>query len=76
MLTQDDIVVMAREGDMIDYLVWMHYRRLDVLPQVLQANRHLARLSADDMLRLPDGTPVRMPALVDEPQLRLVRLWS
>ncbi|TCS99104.1 phage tail protein X [Tepidimonas ignava] len=76
MLTQDDIVVMAREGDMIDYLVWMHYRRLDVLPQVLRANRHLARLSADDMLRLPDGTPVRMPALVDEPQLRLVRLWS
>ena len=53
-----------------------HYGRLDVLPLVLNANRALARLSSRDMLRLPDGTPVRMPALVDEPQLRLVRLWS
>lgn len=76
MLTQEDAIVVAREGDMIDYLVWRHYGRLDVLPLVLQHNRALARLSARDMLRLPQGTPVRMPALVDEPQLRLVRLWS
>lgn len=76
MLTQEDAIVVAREGDMIDDLVWRHYGRLDVLPLVLNANRALARLSARDMLRLPDGTPVRMPALVDEPQLRLVRLWS
>ncbi|AFU62906.1 MULTISPECIES: tail protein X [Pseudomonadota] len=76
MLTQDDIVVMAREGDMIDYLVWRHYGRLDVLPLVLQHNRALARLSARDMLRLPQGTPVRMPVLADAPQLPVVRLWS
>ena len=76
MLTQDDIVVMAREGDMIDYLVWRHYGRLDVLPLVLQHNRALARLSARDMLRLPQGTPVRRPVLADAPQLPVVRLWS
>jgi phage tail protein X len=67
---------MAREGDMIDYLVWRHYGRLDVLPLVLQHNRALARLSARDMLRLPQGTPVRMPVLADAPQLPVVRLWS
>ena len=72
----DPLVVTAREGEMLDALVWRHYGRLDVLPLVLEANRQLARLPAAQMLRLPGGTPVLMPALTDQPVLPLVRIWS
>lgn len=37
-------VLTAREGEMLDALVWRHYGRIDVLPLVLEANRQLARL--------------------------------
>jgi|GEM_PF-720833 len=66
----------AREGEMLDALVWRHYGRLDVLPLVLEANRQLARLPVTQMLRLPAGTAVLMPALNDQPVLPLVRIWS
>jgi len=68
--------LIAREGEMLDALVWRHYGRLDVLPLVLEANRQLARLPVAQMLRLPAGTAVRMPALNDTPVLPLVRIWS
>jgi phage tail protein X len=64
----DAQVLTAREGEMLDALVWRHYGRIDVLPLVLEANRQLARL--------PGGTPVLMPALNDQPVLPLVRIWS
>ena len=66
----------AREGEMLDALVWRHYGRIDVLPLVIEANRPLARLPVAQMLRLPGGTPVLMPALTDQPVLPLVRIWS
>ena len=66
----------AREGEMLDALVWRHYGRVDVLPLVLEANRQLARLPVAQMLCLPAGTPVLMPALNDQPVLPLVRIWS
>lgn len=72
----DAKVVTAREGEMLDALVWRHYGRLDVLPLVIEANRQLARLPVTQMLRLPGGTPVLMPALNDQPVLPLVRIWS
>ena len=72
----DAQVVTAREGEMLDALVWRHYGRLDVLPLVVEANRQLARLPVAQMLRLPAGTPVLMPALNDQPVLPLVRIWS
>ena len=72
----DSQVLAAREGEMLDALVWRHYVRVDVLPMVLEANRHLARLPVAQMLRLPAGTPVLMPALNDQPVLPLVRIWS
>lgn len=67
----DAQVVTAREGEMLDALVWRHYGRVDVLPLVLEANRQLARLPVAQMLRLPAGTPVLMPALNDQPVLPL-----
>ena len=72
----DTQVVTAREGEMLDALVWRHYGRLDVLPLVIEANRQLARLPVTQMLRLPGDTPVLMPALHDQPVLPLVRIWS
>ena len=72
----DAQVVTAREGEMLDVLVWRHYGRLAVLPLVLEANRQLARLPVPQMLRLKAGTPVLMPALNDQPVLPLVRIWS
>ncbi|MDD3676029.1 tail protein X [Thauera propionica] len=72
----DSQVLAAREGEMLDALVWRHYGRVDVLPMVLEANRHLARLPVAQMLHLPAGTPVLMPALNDQPVLPLVRIWS
>jgi len=72
----DTQVLTAREGEMLDALVWRHYGRIDVLPLVLEANRQLARLPVTQMLRLPGGTPVLMPALHDQPVLPLVRIWS
>lgn len=65
----------AREGEMLDALVWRHYGRVDVLPLVLEANRQLARLPVAQTLRLPAGTPVLLPALSDQPVLPLVRIW-
>ena len=72
----DAQVLTAREGEMLDALVWRHYGRLDVLPLVIEANRQLARLPVAQMLRLPGGTPVLMPTLHDQPVLPLVRIWS
>ena len=72
----DAQVLTAREGEMLDALVWRHYGRIDVLPLVLDSNRQLARLPVPQMLRLKAGTPVLMPALNDQPVLPLVRIWS
>ena len=72
----DAQVLTTREGEMLDAQVWRHYGRGDVLPLVLEANRQLARLPVAQMLRLPAGTPVLMPALNDQPVLPLVRIWS
>lgn len=69
-------VLSTPEGEMLDALVWRHYGRLDVLPLVIEANRQLARLPVAQMLRLPAGTPVVLPALKDQPVLPLVRIWS
>ena len=72
----DALVLTACEGEMLDALVWRHYGRLDVLPLVIEANHQLARLPVAQMLRLPAGTPVFLPALNDQPVLPLVRIWS
>jgi phage tail protein X len=72
----DAQVLTALEGEMLDAMVWRHYGRIDVLALVIEANRQWARLPVTQMLRLPGGTPVLMPALNDQPVLPLVRIWS
>ena len=46
--------------------------RVDVLPQVLAANRFLARLPAV----LPAGIEILLPDLRDQPVAPMIRLWS
>lgn len=75
-LAAQDQILNAQEGEMLDALVGRHYGRVDVLPLVIDTNRQLARLPVSQMLRMPAGTPVLMPALNDQPVLPLVRIWS
>lgn len=78
-LTAQGQTLASCEGEMLDALVWRHYQRVDVLPLVLQANRLLARMAVAQMLHLPTGTPVFLPALNDQsvlPMVPLVRIWS
>ena len=64
--------VTTHDGDVLDALVWQHYRRSDVLSAVLEANPHLAQrppvLPAGLLIELPD-----LPLPVEEP---VIRLWS
>ena len=45
----------AKDGDLLDWIVWKHYGRTSVLEQVLQANPNLTKeiLSAGTIVRLP-----------------------
>lgn len=65
-------IIIAKDGDSLDALVFKHYGRHDLLPEVLNANRHLARepilLTAGILIALPDIPPPN-----DYP---MVRLWT
>ena len=36
----------TKDGETLDYICWKYYGRTNVVEQVLQANRHLAKLDA------------------------------
>lgn len=65
-------IIIAKDGDSLDALVFKHYGRHEVLPMVLNANRHLASapilLTAGILIALPD-----IPPPADSP---IVRLWT
>jgi phage tail protein X len=62
----------TRDLDMLDDICWRYYGRRDVVPQVLEANPHLAQrppvLEAGLLIRLPD-----LPLPLEEP---VIRIWS
>lgn len=64
--------ITARDGDVLDELIWQHYSRNDVIAAVLEANPHLAQLppvlAAGLVIELPD-----LPLPVEAP---VIRLWS
>ncbi len=45
----------AKDGDLLDWIVWKHYGTTSVLEQVLQANPNLTNeiLTASTIVRLP-----------------------
>jgi len=64
--------LITRDGDVLDDLIWQHYRRSDLLAAVLEANPSLAQLppvlSAGLVIELPE-----LPLPVEAP---VIRLWS
>ena len=65
----------AKEGDVLDDVVWRHYGSLDVLDSLVRANPGLASLGAS----LPAGALVQLPdrgALRSKARDALVRLWD
>ena len=65
------IAYIAKEGDLLDWIVWKHYGTTSVLEQVLQANPNLTNeiLSA--------GTIVLLPYIEDIKKTNTeIRLWS
>ena len=65
------VTYMAKDGDLLDWIVWKHYGTTSVLEQVLQANPNLTNeiLSA--------GTIVRLPYIEEIKKTNTeIRLWS
>ena len=64
--------IVTHDGDVLDDIVWRHYRRRDVLVVVLEANPHLSQhpplLEAGLIVELPD-----LPTPAEQP---MIRLWS
>jgi phage tail protein X len=65
-------LIIAKDGDMLDSIVFNHYGRHDVLPKVLLANRHLAK----SPIVLQAGTFVALPDIPPTPEKPVVRLWT
>lgn len=64
--------ITTRPDDLLDLICHRHYGRVDVLPLVLEANRHLAQQPPV----LPDGLTIILPELGAEPEAPIIRLWS
>ena len=64
--------VIAKEGEMLDEIVWRHYGRSDVIAAVLEANPQLAQLSPV----LVAGLVVELPDLPLPAEAPVLRLWS
>ncbi len=62
----------AKDGDMLDAIVFKHYGRHDVIVTVIAANRHLAK----SPLILTAGTRVNLPTIPPPPDKPLVRIWT
>ncbi len=65
-------LIIAKDGDTLDALVFEHYGRHDLLPMVLSANRHLASAP----IVLPAGVFVTLPDMPPPPNQPVVRLWT
>lgn len=64
--------ITTHDGDVLDDIVWRHYRSHDLLPAVLEANPHLAQLPP----MLEAGLVIRLPDLPTPSEAPVIRLWS
>ena len=65
------IAYIAKEGDLLDWIVWKHYGTTSVLEQVLQANPNLI----NEILNA--GTIVLLPYIEEIKKTDTeIRLWS
>lgn len=64
--------ITTRDGDLLDDIVWRHYRSHELLPAVLAANPHLAQLPSV----LEAGLVIALPDLSLPVEAPVIRLWS
>lgn len=62
----------TKAGDMLDRVCYRHYRRVDRITQVLDANFGLVEHGPI----LPAGLVITLPAIVVEADLRELKLWD
>lgn len=65
-------VYITRDLDMLDDICQRYYGRTDVVPQVLEANPHLAQL----LPTLVAGLEVLLPDIPLPPDEPVIRIWS
>lgn len=69
------VLLRALQGDSLDSMCWRFYgRTAGMVEMVLDANPGLAELG----VILPEGTPVRFPAIEDAPPVEknMLQLWD
>ena len=62
----------TKDGETLDYICWKYYGRTNVVEQVLQANRHLAKLDAV----LPCGVKINLPTIEEPEDTKKIKLWQ
>ena len=66
------MIYVTKDGETLDYICWKYYGRTNVVEQVLQANRHLAKLDA--VLR--GGVKINL-LIIEEPEdTKKIKLWQ
>lgn len=63
----------TRQNDMLDAICYQHYGRVDVLPQILDANHRLC----EQREKLPAGISIILPK-INQPdtQKQVINLWN
>jgi phage tail protein X len=64
--------ILTKDKDILDALCYKHYGREALVPQVLEANPHLAKLP----VLLPAGVLVYLPDIEEQQEKPEVRLWE
>ena len=62
----------TRQGDILDRICREYYQRVDVIPQVLEANPHLSDYGAV----LPAGIVIELPEVSQPVDNSTVKLWD
>lgn len=63
---------LTKEGERLDMICKAHYGRESAVHDVLEANRHLAKVGPV----LPAGLIIDLPELQDPVTRKVVRLWD
>jgi phage tail protein X len=66
------LVYRTKDGDRLDQICYQHYKRVDVLQAVLDANRGLAALGPV----YPSGVRILLPDITPPATRTIVRLWD
>ena len=66
------MIYVTKDGETLDYICWKYYGRTNVVEQVLQANRHLAKLDAV----LPGGVKINLPTIEEPEDTTKIKLWQ